>query len=205
MSIILASSSPRRIELLERLGVPFTVQPADIDESILPGEGPAAATVRLAYEKAACIGRLHPEAVIVAADTVVSIEDGSSFQIFGKPRDEEDATQMLRTLMGREHFVDSGICIYCHSRGLNLKRSARTAVCFRNLSEEELSAYISTGEAMGKAGAYALQGVGAMLISSIRGSHTNVIGLPLVELIEALIEIDAWDPKWMRGGNGSGK
>jgi septum formation protein len=172
-SLVLASASPRRAEILRSLGIPFTVRPVEIPEDPLPGETAEAAAVRLAAEKAAIAARRDPAAWVLAADTLVFL-DGS---ILGKPRDDADAAVMLRRLAGREHGVVTAV----HLRrgdgpGRGIAEVSR--VRFAPLDEGEIDWYVSTGEPQDKAGAYGVQGLGARFIEEIHGSFTNVMGLP---------------------------
>lgn len=178
MNIILASASPRRRELLERIGLTgFTVAAPNVDESVEPGLSPAAMVEQLSLRKArAAAQNFGPEGLIIAADTVVAL-DGA---VLGKPRDEEDAFAMLSSLSGREHHVYTGVTVLLGDRSVT--RHEETAVTFRELSPEEIRGYIATGEPMDKAGAYGIQGVGALLVSGIRGDYSNVMGLPVFRL-----------------------
>ena len=178
MNIILASASPRRRELLERIGITgFTVAAPNVDESVEPGLSPADMVEQLSLRKArAAAGHFGPDDLILAADTVVAL-DGA---VLGKPRDEDDAFAMLSALSGREHCVYTGITVL---RGAKvITQHEATAVTFRELSPDEIWGYIATGEPLDKAGAYGIQGVGALLVSGIRGDYSNVMGLPLFRL-----------------------
>ena len=179
MNLILASQSPRRRELLRMLGLQFTVQAADIDETMDPALPPAAAVQDVSRRKAAAISA-PADTVVLAADTVVVI-DG---QILGKPRDEDDAARMLRLLAGREHTVITAMTLRCGEK--EACQAVSTGVKFRPLSDAEIAAYIRTGESMDKAGAYAVQGVGALLVEEIRGDYYTVMGLPLCALGQQL-------------------
>jgi septum formation protein len=148
--LILASSSPRRRELLTQAGIAFTVQPADIDESHRPGESPIAFTQRLAREKAEAVFAHHPDATVLGADTIVVCDA----EILGKPTDAADAARMLRLLSDREHQVITGVAIIT-SQGTRIQADT-TTVAMRKISEEEIQNYIATGEPMDKAGAYAI-------------------------------------------------
>lgn len=179
--ILLASGSPRRRELLNGLGLEFEVVKPDVDESPLPGEEPEAMCVRLSALKAnaVCAG---DEDIVIAADTTVVI-DGRSL---GKPSSRDEARSMLRMLQGREHTVITGVAV---RRGAETASCAeRTAVRFRSLSDDEIRAYTETGECDDKAGAYAVQGVGSLLIAGITGDYFNVVGLPLCRLSEMLAQ-----------------
>lgn len=186
VDVILASASPRRRELLERIGLRLRVHAVDIDETPRPEEEPRAYAARLASEKASTAAtRLAGEAAIapapiLAADTVVVLER----QIFGKPRDAEEAASMLARFAGRRHEVITAYCI--HHAGMVVERLVSTAVTFRLISPAEVAAYVASGEWEGKAGGYAIQGIGSLFATDLRGSLTNVIGLPLPEVIADL-------------------
>lgn len=171
--LILASASPRRAEILTSLGIPFTVDPADVDETPRPGETPDQTAARLASAKAAAVAQRHPGAPILAADTLVVL-DGA---VLGKPVDDADAARMLSRLSGREHRVVTGVCLRADAGpGTTLVEWSR--VRFAPLSEDEIRWYVATAEPREKAGAYAVQGLGARFIEGIEGSFTNVMGLP---------------------------
>jgi septum formation protein len=172
--LILASSSPRRAEILSALGIPFRVVPASVDETIRPGESALAAASRLALEKASEVSSRHPEDWVLAADTLVFFPDG---RILGKPADDREAAAMLRQLSGREHEVVTATRL---RRGTDAGREALevSAVRIASLSDAEVAWYVATGEPRDKAGAYAVQGKGARFIESISGSYSNVMGLP---------------------------
>lgn len=178
MSIILASNSPRRRELLAQIGIrDFQILSPDVDETVEPGLSPARMVEPLSLRKAqAAAGRAGAEDLILAADTVVAL-DG---RVLGKPRDQEDAFAMLSALSGREHRVYTGVTVL--RGGQAATEHEETAVAFRALSPEEIRDYIATGEPMDKAGAYGIQGVGALLVQGIRGDYCNVVGLPLFRL-----------------------
>ena len=171
--IILASASPRRRELLAQIGVSFEVVTADIDETPLPGEEHRAYTFRLAEGKARAVLTLHPDAVVIGADTTVTI-DG---ELLGKPRDAADAERMLLLLQGRTHQVSTGVAVLSASRVLRAVET--TDVTVAPMSVDEIRAYIATGEPMDKAGAYGIQGAFAQWIPRIEGDYFNVVGLPL--------------------------
>ncbi len=183
--LLLASSSPRRAELLARSGYAFDVVPADVDETPPPGAAPEAAALEIARRKAEAVSR---PGVVLAADTIVVLEGG----ILGKPKDDDDARRMLHALSGRRHEVITAFCVRNGER--EIARAVTTDVEFRVVPADEIDAYIATGEPRDKAGAYAIQGAGAFLVRSIEGSWTNVVGLPLVETIEALAEISDLRP-----------
>ena len=184
MNIILASASPRRRELLERIGVTgFTVRAPNVDESVEPGLSPADMVETLSLRKArAAAERFSPEDLIIAADTVVAL-DGA---VLGKPRDGDDAFAMLSALSGREHRVYTGVTVLQGEKIITGHET--TAVTFRELSPDEIWGYIATGEPLDKAGAYGIQGVGALLVSGIRGDYSNVMGLPVFRLGQILRE-----------------
>jgi septum formation protein len=178
--LILASSSPRRRELLTAAGIAFTVQPADVDETHRAGESPEAFTQRLAREKAEAIFANHPNATVLGADTIVVCDA----EILGKPSDETDAARMLKKLSGRDHQVITGVALVSPSG--TQTRAETTTVSMRKISEEEIQNYIATGEPMDKAGAYAIQGGAAPFITQIDGDYTNVVGLP-VKLVRQML------------------
>lgn len=182
-SLVLASASPRRRELLTQIGVSFEIIVHDLDESLLPGESPIDYVCRLARAKALAVAQ-NDIAVkgrpVLGADTIVVIDD----RVLGKPRDEHDAHQMLSLLSGREHEVMSAVCI-CQGKQSSLKLS-RTKVKFKPVSADEISRYWLSGEPQGKAGAYAVQGLGALFIESLNGSYSGVVGLPIYETARLL-------------------
>ncbi|NJD90521.1 MAG: septum formation inhibitor Maf [Geobacter sp.] len=186
-SIILASASPRRQELLASAGVTFSVVPGDIDETPYPGEEPTAHVVRLAEEKAREASTRADGRFFIGADTIVVL-DG---EILGKPRDEADAAVMLRKLSNRMHHVITGFAIVDHESGRTVSRAVSTEVYFRKITDAEIAAYIATGCPLDKAGAYAIQGGAASMVEKINGSYTNVVGLPLCEVVGALREMAA--------------
>lgn len=185
--LILASASPRRRELLTQIGVSFELIVHDIDESVLAGESPQQYVCRLARAKAAAVAsdaRVMNKRAVLGADTIVVIDE----QILGKPRDEQDAHRMLGLLSGRAHEVMSAVCV-CRGEQSALELS-RTRVVFRSLSAAEISAYWRSGEPQGKAGAYAVQGLGALFIASLEGSYSGVVGLPIFETARLLHVFD---------------
>ena len=177
--LILASTSPRRAELLKSAGLSFETVRPDADEKLRAGETPVEYAVRTAREKAESI-RAAPGTVILGADTVVAIEG----RILGKPANADDAQTMLRQLSGNLHEVVTGVCL--HSTEKTSCFHTATAVLFRELSDGEIAAYVATGDPLDKAGAYAIQGGAAGMVRRIDGSYSNVVGLPLCEVIEAL-------------------
>jgi septum formation protein len=187
----LASASPRRHQLLDLIGVPHLVTPADIDETPRPAEEPAVYVCRLAEDKARAVRDRHQDLPVLAADTTVCV-DG---RILEKPRDEADCLRMLSLLSGRRHEVFTGVCIV--GERLPSVAPVRTEVVFRRISPHEMRAYWASGEPQGKAGAYAIQGLGAVFVEKIVGSYTNVMGLPLFETASSLREhgIAVWNGK----------
>ncbi len=184
--LVLASASPRRREFLHQLGYPFEVVTPATEEKVRPGESATAYVRRNASEKSQDVaGRVAAGSVVIAADTVVVLRG----RIMEKPRSEEDAHEMLRALSGQVHQVITGFCVRGPGRdGAAAEHSAAvsTDVEFKALSDAEISAYIRSGEPMDKAGAYAIQGRASYMIRQIRGSYTNVVGLPMTELVEVL-------------------
>lgn len=181
--VVLASGSPRRRDLLQRLGVSPVVRPTDVDETPRPGEGPADLAVRLATAKAQSVDA-DPDDLVVAADTVVFL----GTRVLGKPEDDDDAARMLTALAGGDHHVVTGVVVRRH--GVVHAGVDTTRVTFRALSGDEVAWYVATGEPRDKAGAYALQGAGAALVAAIEGSDTNVIGLPLALLVDLARHLD---------------
>jgi septum formation protein len=182
--LILASQSPRRQELLQVLGWPFDVIPSGVDESTVPaGLAPAALARWLAEQKADDVAHRHPGAFVIGADTIVVLGD----EVMGKPVDPEDAARMLRALSGATHRVITGIAVRREGpEPLQLSDAVETEVTFRPLTDHEIEAYVRTGEPMDKAGAYAIQGCGALLAAGIRGDYPNIVGLPVARLAELL-------------------
>ena len=182
-SLILASASPRRRDLLQNLSLTFDIIPADIDETPLQSETPEALVNRLSTQKAAAIAAQHPNALVIAADTVVTL-DGD---VLGKPVDKEENRKFIEYLSGRTHRVYTG---HAAQRGQEVAaRVVSTKVTFRDLSSCEIAWYISTGEGMDKAGGYAIQGYGAALVSEIHGCYFNVVGLSVAKLLELVEEV----------------
>ena len=188
--LVLASASPRRRELLERVGLALEVRPADVDEAPLPGEAPRAYVARVARDKAHAAAR--PGAWVLAADTTVTI-DGA---ILAKAGDAAEAAAMLRRLAGRVHQVITAFTLLGEREHDEV---VTTDVEFVALDEPTIAAYVASGEWRGKAGAYAIQGIGAALVREVRGSVTNVIGLPLAEVLAALRALGGPLPDLTRG------
>ena len=181
--VILASSSPRRRELLSLVGIPHEVMPADIDETYLAGEGPAAHAERLARGKASAVAARHPTAVTIGADTIVVV-DGD---VLGKPRDEWEARRMLGRLSGRQHSVYTAVA--ASRDGRTESGVEKVDVTVRKLTDAEIAAYVATGEPMDKAGAYGIQGYGATIVERIEGDYFAVMGLALVRLVRLLARL----------------
>ena len=183
MRLVLASASPRRLELLARIGIaPDAVVPADIDETPRAGELPPNYASRVAAEKAAAVASDRPGSLILAADTVVAV----GRRILGKARDEADARRMLSLLSGRRHRVHSAVTLI-DPEGRARHRLSTSIVVFKRLSEEEMAAYLGAGEWEGKAGAYAIQGGAEALVRQMAGSYSGIMGLPLYETRALLI------------------
>ncbi len=177
MSISRASASPRRLDLLARIGVhPDTIVPADIDESVRPGELPRDHALRLAREKAEAVAASHPGDLVLAADTVVAV----GRRILPKVEDEETLRQCMALLSGRRHRVLTGVAVAIPGTGVRA-RVVETMIAIKRLSPDEIDYYASHGEWRGKAGGYALQGYGEVYVRHIAGSYSNVVGLPLAE------------------------
>ena len=175
MIVVLASKSPRRTQLLGMLGIPHRASPSEAPEDALPGESPRSQVLRLARDKATAVAAREPEAgLVVGADTLVVLGDA----VLGQPRDREEAAAMLRRLSGETHTVFTGLFLLARG-GRRAEGLSESQVSFRPLTEEEIDWYISTGEPMDKAGAYAAQGTGAVFIRAIRGSFHNVVGFPV--------------------------
>ena len=196
--LVLASASPRRQELLRNAGISFAVQPADVDETPLAGEGARDCAERLAREKALKVSQARPEDVVLGADTIVVV-DGT---ILGKPANGEDAARMLRMLSGREHRVITGVCLVrpkFRGQGSVFREqeslsgdvtisSETTVVTMSTISDQEIVDYVATGEPMDKAGAYAIQGIASRWIPRIEGDYSNVVGLPVALVYRMLRE-----------------
>ena len=181
--VVLASASPRRRQLLDLIGIAHEVRPANIDETPRPREAPRRHAERLAREKATTFATRDADLVTIGADTVVVINR----KVLGKPRDEAEAIDMLSQLAGREHTVITAVAV---ARGKKLRSSVEEVqVRFRHLRDEEIAAYVATGEPMDKAGAYGIQGYGATIVERIEGDYFAVMGLPLVRLVSLLRDL----------------
>ncbi len=185
MTLIVASASPRRSELLRNAGISFVVEPAHVPEQPLPDEQPLVYAQRLARDKALAVFARHPDDVVLGADTIVVAEE----HLLEKPRDGEDAARMLRLLSGRAHQVITGVCLM--SAGFEQKEAEITEVQFSSLTETEIASYVATGEPMDKAGAYAIQGVASRWVERIDGCYFNVVGLPVPRVYRMLRRLEA--------------
>ena len=182
MKFILASSSPRRRELLASIGLDFDVLPSNVPEIHEEGEAPEEYVARLSRDKASAIAFAHPSRWVIAADTTVLLGD----ELLEKPVDTADAARMLATIAGQTHIVYTGVTLENRERDYRETRVSESEVRMLPLSPEDIEWYVRTGEPLDKAGAYAVQGAGAMFIESIHGSYTNVVGLPLATLFQML-------------------
>ena len=181
-TLILASISPRRRLLLEQAGLSFSVIPSGFDESSVPEVFPETYVKILAEAKAGEVAEKYPHSWVIAADTIVLIDD----IILGKPGTKAEARAMLKRLSARTHRVFTGYSIYCKAKNRKFSETVITQVLFKDLSEEEIEWYIHTKEPFDKAGAYAIQGLGSFLVKSVFGSYTNVVGLPVCEVLDFL-------------------
>jgi len=185
--LILASASPRRIEFLKLMGLDFDIMPGDVDETFRPDETPREHVLRLSEEKALSVAQHHPDAWILGADTIVVVAG----EILGKPRSPVEAARMLEKLSDRAHDVFTGFCIIRQDRGVRIREVVGSEVIFRKIAPNEMAWYTGTDEPYDKAGAYAVQGMGGCFVREIRGSCTNVVGLPLCEIVDALKRVEA--------------
>jgi len=185
--LILASKSPRRYELLKQVGLDFDVIPSEVEENFIGEESPREHVIRLAEAKALDVGNRFPENWVIGADTIVYV-DGI---ILGKPKSREEALEMLRLISGKEHRVLTGVSVRHLKKGKSECETVETAVRVKTLSQAEMEWYVGTGEPFDKAGGYGIQGIGSFMIESINGSYTNVVGLPLCELMQMLIRLEA--------------
>ncbi len=181
--VVLASSSPRRRELLRLVGIEHEIFPSNLDETMHPGETPRGHAERLARGKAAAVAERCPDAIVIAADTIVVVDS----EVLGKPVDASDAARMLGMLSGREHTVITAVAVSLESEVRSGIEEVR--VRFRRLLDSEIEAYIATGEPMDKAGAYGIQGFGATIVERVEGDYFAVMGLSLVRLVALLREI----------------
>jgi septum formation protein len=184
--LILASSSPRRKELLENCGLSFRILKPDTDEEPCAGESPEAMVLRLALEKARCIARQNPDSWVIGADTTVTIGG----VILGKPADSREAAAMLERIQGQTHEVWGGTAIVNERRGIAINESHVTRVKMATMDAATIKRYAGSGEPLDKAGAYAIQGAGVFLVEGIDGSYTNVVGLPVSAIIRSLQKLE---------------
>lgn len=184
-AIILASESSRRVDILRTLGISFSIIPPDVDETKRKEETPRAFVERISYEKALKVGNHFPDKWVIAADTIVVLKG----RVLGKPRNEQDAFNMLRDLRCKWHKVVTGYCVLNVSKDITYRDVVETKVFVRNLTDDEILRYIKTSEPLGKAGSYAVQGKGGYMVKEIKGSYTNVVGLPICEVAEALLSL----------------
>jgi septum formation protein len=182
--IILASKSPRRRYLLEQAGLKFSVIPSSIDEAKIPLCSPETYVRILSEAKADDISKKYPEKWVIGADTIVLKNN----DILGKPRSRDEARTMLKQLSGQVHQVLTGYAVCCKAKNKMFSETIKTDVQFKNLTHDEIEWYVHTTEPFDKAGSYAIQGLGTFLVKSINGSYTNVVGLPVCEVIEFLIK-----------------
>ncbi|AAC07569.1 Maf family protein [Aquifex aeolicus] len=183
MRVILASTSPRRSQILSLLGIEFEVIPAKVEEEVIPGK-PVLTARKLAKEKALSVWRENRDAVVIGADTLVFLGN----EIIGKPKDEKDAVNILKKLSGKWHSVVTALCVYSPEKVFLTHDIAK--VKFRELSKEEIISYVKSGEPMDKAGAYGVQGFGATIVERIHGNFYTVMGLPIVKLYKILRELN---------------
>ena len=188
--LILASGSPRRQAFLRELGLGFEVEVPAVEERARPAESAEDFVRRVAVDKAGAVARRFPRAWVLAADTVVVLDN----DILGKPHSPAMAKQMLMRLAGRSHRVLTGFCLRCADRAETVSRAVTTEVCFASFSEEVAAAYVSTGEPLDKAGGYGIQGKGGVLVERITGSYSNVVGLPLAEVVSELLRFQVIAP-----------
>ena len=182
-SLILASKSPRRRSLLEQAGLEFSVIPSNFKENSLSLSSPESYVRRLAEAKAKDISQKYPDSWVIGADTIVFIDNA----MLGKPGTRPEAREMLRRLSGKTHQVLTGYCICCQAMDRLFSETIITDVCFKELTKLQIDWYIDSGEPFDKAGAYAIQGIGTFLVKRIHGSYTNVVGLPICEVLEFLL------------------
>lgn len=180
--IILASSSPRRKEIMKKLRLPFKAEESGIEENLALRMPPRALAKHLALRKAEAVAKRHKDAVIIGADTIVVLKG----KVLGKPRNAADARNMLKRLSGATHTVITGLAIIDTKTGEKVSKAVETKVYFKHLADNEITGYIKTGEPEGKAGSYAIQGFGAQFVDKIEGDYYSVVGLPLALLSEKL-------------------
>ena len=184
-AIILASESTRRVDILRMLGIPFSIIPPDIDETRKANETPREFALRVSYEKASKVGRHFADKWVIGADTIVVYKN----RILGKPSGEDDAFKMLQLLKGKWHKVITGFCVLNISRDVVYRDAVETRVFMKDLVDQEIMKYIGTSEPLDKAGSYAVQGKGGYMVKEIKGSYSNVVGLPICEVAEVLLSL----------------
>jgi len=184
-AIILASESTRRVDILRMLGIPFSIIPPDIDETRKLEETPREYVLRVSYEKAHKVGRHFPDKWVIGADTIVVFKN----KILGKPLDEGEAFKMLQLLKGKWHKVITGFCVLNVEREITYHDAVETRVFMKDLLDKEIMKYIGTSEPLDKAGSYAVQGRGGYMVKEIKGSYSNVVGLPICEVADALLSL----------------
>lgn len=184
-AIILASESVRRVDILRTLGISFSIIPPDIDESRRKDESPREYVLRISHDKAQKVGNHFPDKWVIGADTVVVYKN----KILGKPKNEKDAFEMLKMLSGKWHKVLTGFCVLNVSRDIEYRDAVDTKVFMKDMLDQEILRYISTSEPLDKAGSYAVQGRAGYMVKEIKGSYTNVVGLPITEIAEALLSL----------------
>lgn len=182
MNIILASKSPRRREILENTKVRFSIKESQIDEIIKANESPKETVMRLAYEKALDVANNNKESLVIGADTIVVIDD----QILGKPKNEDEAYNMIKLLSGKTHYVITGFALINLSLNKKVIDCEVSQVTFKELSDECIKDYINTKESLDKAGAYGIQGYGGLLVKNIQGDYFNIVGLPISKISDCL-------------------
>ncbi len=183
MKIVLASASPRRKEILENLGLEFEICPSDVDEGIKDKMSPEDAVIEISKRKAiACFEKYKDDVLVISADTVVCLDN----KIIGKPKDESDAFNILKSLSGKSHFVFTGYALLSDNKIIT--GAVKTKVLFKELSDKEILWYISTKEPLDKAGAYGIQGKGSVFVKEISGDYLNVVGLPVSEIFDKIKE-----------------
>ena len=171
---------------MEQMGLEITIQPAHIDETIPPRLSPEKAVALLAEKKALALADAHPESWIISADTIVVVDD----IILGKPDSRDHAVEMITLLSGRSHHVFTGFTLSCNAQGMTRSQVVKTRVQFKALSRKEILWYAGTQEPYDKAGGYGIQGIGAFLVNEIQGSYSNVVGLPMCELVQTLLDLN---------------
>lgn len=182
MEIILASASPRRKEILQNTKLKFEIQKSDIEEVILENESPESMVVRLAYEKAFDVAKRNTDRLVIGADTIVALDN----EVLGKPKDQNEAYQMIKRLSNKTHKVITGISLINLKENKIIKDYVVSFVTFKDLSEDSIKDYINTNESLDKAGAYGIQGYGALLVKNIQGDYFNIVGLPISRLSDLL-------------------